>query len=122
MKNKQQMDMIKRVSSIEYIDWVYDFCKKKLIIVNDHTYENEKDNDNVKMMGYFIEYLCSLAKKKHKRIYHDKKCVCNNKNETIYFQYKDLYFECFSMNGENEHSIIAIRNKKLFQSHLIIKK
>ena len=28
MKNKQQMDMIKRVSSIEYIDWVYDFVKR----------------------------------------------------------------------------------------------
>ena len=97
------------VSSIKYLNWLYDFVKPNMVIDDETAYyemQDGKDKENVALFPVLQEVISELA---------DEQDVPNMLDETnefqIYnyiFQYKDKFFQIDTITGQGSITFISL--------------
>ena len=101
-----------KVSSKEYIDWLY-----KYISVNNHV-DNESalyiykgiDAENGQIVGSFLDYVKEIAiQQRVLAIWDDE---CEFENEKFFIKIKDVYIEIFRMYGQGSWIALNLLDKE----------
>lgn len=98
----------KRVSSSEYINWIYDFVSvNKSADDEGALYVYEGINaENGKLLGAFLDYVKTIAPKQRVAITTDDECRFDNEQVTI--KIKDRYFKIFRMFGQGSWTSVVL--------------
>ena len=97
---KEVEEREKKVSSKEYIDWLYDYVSTNKHANDEsasYTYEGI-DAENGQILGAFLDYVKSLAAQQRVLIVPDEECDFDS--EQVVIKIKDKYFEIFRMYGQ----------------------
>ncbi len=111
-KNKE------KVSSKEYIDWLYDY-----VSINKHaddecaayTYKGI-DAENGQILGAFLDYVKNLATQQRVLVIPDDECEFDN--EQVVIKIKDKYFEIFRMHGQGSWTSINLIDKEPYYAYV----
>lgn len=105
-KNKE------KVSSKEYIDWVYDY-----VTANKHVDDEGAlyihqgiDAENGQILGAFLDYVEELAIQQRVLVVPDDECEFDS--EQVVVKIKDKYFEIFRMYGQSSWTSIGLMDKE----------
>lgn len=104
----KQKELAKRVSSKEYIDWLYSFVSKNHGVDDDTLYEGV-DEDNSRLLGNFLDYVEELATQQRVLIVPDEDCDFDS--EKIVVKIKDKYFDFFRMFGQGSWTSVCLLEK-----------
>ena len=98
----------KRVSSSEYINWIYDFVSvNKSADDEGALYVYEGINaENGKLLGAFLDYVKTIAPKQRVAITTDDECRFDN--EQVAIKIKDRYFKIFRMFGQGSWTSVVL--------------
>ena len=101
-----------KVSSKEYIDWVYDY-----VSVNKHADDEDAiyvyegiDAEYGQILGSFLDYVKELAIQQ--RVLVIPADYCEFDSEQITIKIKDKYFEIFRMYGQGSWTSIGLLDKE----------
>lgn len=101
-----------KVSSKEYIDWLYDY-------VSTHGHSDDEsalyiykgiDSENGQLLSSFINYIKDLASQQKVPIISDDECMFGN--EQVIVKIKDKYFDVFRMDGQGSWSSVVLLEKE----------
>lgn len=101
-------ERISKVSSDEYIDWLYDYLSiNKSVDDESALYKYEGiDKEYGSLVSYFFGYVKELAKKQRVMIANDEECEFYN--EEVVVKIKDKYFNIFQMHGQGAWTCISL--------------
>lgn len=101
-------ERISKVSSDEYIDWLYDYLSiNKSVDDESALYKYEGiDKEYGSLVSYFFGYVKELAKKQRVMIANDEECEFYN--EEVVVKIKDKYFNIFQMHGQGASTFIYL--------------
>ena len=105
-KNKE------RVSSKEYIDWIYDYVSANKHANDEsalYTYEGI-DAENGQLLSAFLDYVKELAKQQRVLVVPDEKCEFGS--EQVVVKINDKYFEIFRMYGQGSWTSVNLVDKE----------
>lgn len=97
-----------KVSSKEYINWVYNFVSTNKHADDEsalYTYKGI-DAENGQILGAFLDYIKELAAQQRVLIISDKECGFDNEKVTI--KIRDKYFEVFRMYGQGSWTSVGL--------------
>lgn len=97
-----------KVSTEEYIQWVYDFVSKKYQADDERAiYEYRGiDSENGRLLSQFMDYVESLAEEQRVLVVEDDECEFEN--EEVVVNIKDKYFRLFRMFGQGTWTLIRL--------------
>lgn len=98
----------KRVSSSEYINWIYDFVSVNKSADDEsalYVYEG-LNAENGKLLGAFLDYVKTIAPKQRVAITADDECRFDN--EQVAIKIKDRYFKIFRMFGQGSWTSVVL--------------
>lgn len=101
-----------KVSSKEYIDWLYDCVSNNKQIDSEsalYTYEGI-DAENGKLLGYFLNYVENLAAQQRVVVWCDDEHPFDN--EQVVVKIKDKYFDIFRMHGQGSWTSIKLMEEE----------
>lgn len=102
----------KKVSSKEYIDWVYNYVSANKHANDEsatYTYEGI-DAENGQVLSAFLDYVEELAKEQRVLIVPDDECDFGS--EQVVVKIKDKYFEIFRMYGQGSWTSIGLLDEE----------
>ncbi len=102
----------KRVSSKEYISWIYDYISVNKQADDEgalYSYQGI-DAENGQVLGAFLNYVKELAKEQRVLMGYDDDCEVDN--EEVAVKIKDKYFRIFRMYGQGSWTSISLLSKK----------
>ena len=97
-----------KVSSKEYIDWLYDYVSANKNANDESALYTYKDIDaeNGQILGAFLDYIKELATKQRVLIVPDEECEFGS--EQVVVKIKDKYFEIFRMFGQGSWTSVSL--------------
>ena len=101
-----------KVSSQEYIDWLYDCVSNNKQIDDEsalYTYKGI-DAENGKLLSYFFSYVENLATQQRVLIWHDDECLFDN--QQIAVKIKDKYFDILVMHGQGSWTSVKLMDEE----------
>ena len=105
-KNKE------KVSSKEYIDWVYNYVSENKYVSDEstsYTYESINE-ENTKLLSAFLDYVEELAKQQRVLVTSDEECKFDS--EQVVVKIKDKYFDIFRMYGQGSFTSINLLDRE----------
>lgn len=101
-----------KVSSQEYINWLYDYAFTNKHVDNESALYAYKgiDAENGQILGAFLDYVKELAAQQKVLITPDDECEFDNERVTV--KIKDKYFEIFRMYGQGSWTSIGLLEKE----------
>ena len=105
----KQEELAKKVSSKEYIDWLYTFVSKNHG-ADDNTFYEEVDEYNSQVLGAFLDYAEELAVQQRVLVVPDEDCDFDS--EKIVVKIKDKYFDFFRMFGQGSRTTVCLLEKE----------
>lgn len=109
---KEQEERQNKVSSQEYIDWVYNFISANKHADNEstlYTYEGI-DKDNGEILGAFLNFVEDKAKEQRVLVVPDDDCDFDN--EEVNIKIRDKFFKIFRMYGQGSWTSIGLLDKE----------
>lgn len=105
-KNKE------RVSSKEYIDWLYNYVSANKHADDESASYTYKDIDaeNGQLLSAFLDYVKKLAKQQRVLVVPDEKCEFGS--EQVVVKINDKYFEIFRMYGQGSWTSVNLVQKE----------
>ena len=97
-----------KVSSKEYIDWLYDYVSINKNANDEsalYTYK-DIDSENGQILGAFLDYIKELATKQRVLVVPDEECEFGS--EQVVVKIKDKYFEIFRMFGQGSWTSVSL--------------
>lgn len=97
-----------KVSSKEYIDWLYDYVSTNKNADDEsvlYTYKGI-DAEYGQVLSAFLDYVKELAKKQRVLVVPDEEC--NFDSEQVVVKIKDKYFEIFRMFGQSSWTSVSL--------------
>lgn len=97
-----------KVSSKEYIDWLYDYVSINKNANDESALYIYKDIDaeNGQILGAFLDYIKELAIKQRVLVVPDEECEFDS--EQVVVKIKDKYFEIFRMFGQGSWTSVSL--------------
>lgn len=97
-----------KVSSKEYIDWIYDYVSTNKNANDESALYTYKDIDaeNGQILGAFLDYIKELATKQRVLVVPDEECKFGS--EQVVVKIKDKYFEVFRMFGQGSWTSVSL--------------
>lgn len=105
----KQEELAKRVSSKEYIDWLYSFVSKNHG-VDDDTLYGGVDEENSRLLGVFLDFAEELAVQQRVLVVPDDDCDFDS--EKIVVKIKDKYFDIFRMFGQGSWTSVCLLERE----------
>ena len=97
-----------KVSSKEYIDWLYNYVLINKNVNDESALYTYKDIDaeNGQILGAFLDYIKELATKQRVLIVPDEECGFDS--EQVVVKINDKYFEIFRMFGQGSWTSVSL--------------
>lgn len=97
-----------KVSSKEYIDWLYNYVSTNKNADDESALYTYKDIDaeNGQILGAFLDYIKELAAKQRVLVVPDEECDFGS--EQVVVKIKDKYFEIFRMFGQGSWTSVSL--------------
>ena len=105
-KNKE------KVSSKEYIDWIYDYVSSNKHVDDEsalYTYEGV-DAENGQLLSTFLDYVEELSIQQRVLVTPDDECKFDSEQVTV--KIKDKFFEIFRMYGQGSWTSVNLLDEE----------
>lgn len=102
----------KKVSSKEYIDWLYKYISAHNHVDNESALYSYKgiDAENGQILGSFLDYVKEIAIQQRILVVQDDECEF--KNEKVSIKIYDIYIEIFRMYGQGSWTSLNLLDKE----------
>ena len=103
----------KRASSVEYIDWLYNYLLINEFIDDEVSlYEcNDADVKNGDILTNFFDYVLEIAEKQGVHVAQDAEYAFDNEQE-VFVKIKDRYFKASRVFGQGSVTSVSLLNEK----------